>query len=163
MKYDSNTEKKISNLGIAGEKIVVNRLVQQGFKPQHHVNEYDSTGDITIDGRKVEVKTQTPFVKKNAFTIPAKQKRKCLEEASVLYFVSVPNSYTPHFSEGKVYRIDNPQSVKYEIYRPKANDGDRICIPINQEGVVEDFTLNEDEKRLLVRNSTSSYNGYSRG
>lgn len=149
MSNDSNQAK----LGRAGETIVTNYFNKQGALVEASVDQYDSEKDMLIDGKKIEVKTQVPFVMKNAFTIKSNQLKKCLSVDKV-FFVSVPNATRKHFSDGKVYSIESEKLV-YENYTTK--DGrNMILIPIDQ--MKEEFALSDNEKSVLQRYSVSGWN-----
>jgi hypothetical protein len=147
---------KMQAMGKAGEAIICNKYIERGAKPEMSVNQYDHQKDLMIDGKKVEVKTQVPFVAKNAFSIGENQLKKCLE-ADVIHFVSVPNSRFPHPSEGKVYTVENPKNLQYTYYTTKQGKT-MVLFPIEQEAMKEDFLLREDESALLMKYSISGYN-----
>lgn len=144
-----------AKLGRAGETIVINHFSRQGLIVESSVDQYDSQKDMVVHGRKIEVKTQVPFVNKDAFTFKENQLKKCLN-ADWVYFVSVPNEKKPHFSAGKVYAIKS-QKMICESYTTK--DGRKmILIPIKQEHMKEVFTMSPDECKILQRYSVSGWN-----
>lgn len=153
IKFD--TESPQAKMGRAGETIVLNWFSSNGVKFKASVDQYDNQKDILVEEKKVEVKTQVPFVFKNAFSFKDNQLRKCLN-ADYVYFVSVPNNEKPHHSAGKVYRIDS-KSMKYENYKTK--DGrNMVLVPIDQEDMQELFTMTPEEAKILQRYSVSGWN-----
>lgn len=152
----SFNDRSETKLGRAGETIVMNHFSRSGSIVESSVNQFDAQKDMVIDGnKKIEVKTQVPFVKKDAFTFKQNQLKKCLE-ADELYFVSVPNRKMEHYSAGKVYRAD-PKKMRYDSY--KTQDGrEMIVIPIQQEALVEAFEMTEQERELLQSYSVSKWN-----
>ena len=142
-------------LGRAGETIVSNFFVKKMFTVEASVDQYDSTKDMLINNKKVEVKTQVPFVFKHAFSFKKTQLRKCLNSDFVV-FVSVPNNEREHFSSGKGYLIQS-KLMRYTEYTTK--DGrDMILIPIKQKDMNEIFTMTEEECKILKRYSQSDWN-----
>lgn len=149
------SNKSIEMLGRAGETIIVNYCTAAGQKVTMSVDQYDSTKDMIIDGLKVEVKTQVPFIYKNAFSFKENQLKKCLSVDRVI-FVSVPNDKMPHFSSGKVYLIKAAE-LKHTSYTTK--DGRKmILVPIDQPGMEELFDLSESDQKLLKGYSVSAWN-----
>lgn len=153
MSFD--TESPQAKMGRAGETIVLNWFSSNGVKFKASVDQYDSQKDILVEEKKIEVKTQVPFVFKNAFSFRDNQLRKCLN-ADFVYFVSVPNDEKPHHSAGKVYRIESKKMV-HQFYTTK--DGRKmVLVPINQEDMQELFTMTDEEARILQRYSVSGWN-----
>jgi broad specificity polyphosphatase/5'/3'-nucleotidase SurE len=110
---------------------------------------------MLVDGKKIEVKTQVPFIIKDAFSILQKQLNKCLK-ADAVYFVSVPNTKKEHYSDGKVYRIES-NKIKYQFHKTK--DGRQmILIPIRQPDMKEVFQMSQKECEILQRYSVSKWN-----
>jgi len=65
--------KSIEMMGRAGETIIVNYCTAAGQKVTVSEDQYDSQKDMIIDGLKVEVKTQVPYIYKNAFSFKPNQ------------------------------------------------------------------------------------------
>ena len=144
-----------AKMGRAGETIVQNWLNKNGFVVEASVDQYDSEKDMLVEGKKIEVKTQVPFIMKDAFSILQKQLNKCLK-ADFVYFVSVPNSTKKHYSDGKVYRIES-NKIKYQFHKTK--DGRQmILIPIKQPDMKEVFQMTTKECEILQRYSVSKWN-----
>jgi hypothetical protein len=141
-------------LGKTGEKIVSNFYSRKGKIVEQSINNFDSGKDMMVDGAKVEVKTQVPFVIKNAFSFRKNQLRKCLNADGVV-FVSVPNSVKPHWSDGKVYLIE-PSALKYSFYTTK--DGrEMVLIPIDQPDMMEIYVMTQEECAELQKYTSSEW------
>lgn len=147
--------KNIEMLGRAGETIIINYCTKHGQIVEASVDQYDSEKDMVIDGLKCEVKTQVPWVSKNSFTFKPNQLRKCLNADRVI-FISVPNTFKPHWSDGKVFLIKSSE-MQYDKAKTK-NGRDMILIPIDQPGMNELFTISSEECIILQKYSSSSYN-----
>lgn len=144
-----------TRLGDAGEKIVANRCRSVNMHVEVSVDPYDREKDMLVDGSKVEVKTQVPFIYKDAFTFKTNQLRKC-KNADYVFFVSVPCKKKTHHSFGGVYVIKSDKMIT-ENYRTK--DGrDMILVPIDQEGMKKLFTMTEEECKILQSYSSSDWN-----
>ena len=147
-------EQNMEILGKTGEKIVSNFYSRKGKIVEQSINNFDSGKDMMVDGAKVEVKTQVPFVIKNAFSFRKNQLRKCLNADGVV-FVSVPNSVKPHWSDGKVYLIE-PSALKYSFYTTK--DGrEMVLIPINQPDMMEIYVMTQEECAELQKYTSSEW------
>lgn len=149
-------EEKMNELGLAGEKVVTNMLnrLQPGLVIEHSINKYDNEKDMLVDGKKVEVKTESPYVLKNCFSFRPNQLRKC-RSVDVLYVVSVPHIKYKHFSDGWVYRLIPDQFKTFE-YMTKF--GVRmIGIPIEQEAVIPVYKMSQEEIDNLMKYSNTEY------
>lgn len=154
MNHTLTREQNMEILGKTGEKIVANFYSRKGKIVEQAINHFDNTKDMTVDGAKVEVKTQVPFVLKNAFSFRKNQLRKCLSADGVV-FVSVPNSVKPHWSDGKVYLIE-PSKLKYNHYKTK--DGrEMVLIPINQPDMIEMYQISQEECGELQKYTSSEW------
>lgn len=142
-------------MGKAGEAIVANWLIENNNKVIISTDQYDSEKDMIVNGKKIEVKTQVPFVFKNAFTIKDNQLRKC-KSVDFVFFVSVPNKKKSHWSEGKVYRIESKKMI-YKNYVTKDNRN-MILIPIEQDNMEEMFSITKEQCNNLMRYSVSEWN-----
>lgn len=121
---------KMNELGLIGEKIVANLLNELDLVVNHSEDKYDSEKDFTVDGYKVEVKTQVPFLTKNAFSVRPNQLTKC-RSVDVLYFVSVPIEGRFDKWAGWIFRAD-PKNFETKKYVTK--DGrEMVLIPREQE------------------------------
>ena len=140
-------EELMNELGLAGEKVVINMLSDEGCKIKTSVDKYDSEKDLLVNGKyKVEVKTQAPFVKENSFSFLPNQLKKCTS-ADVLYFVSVPHTTWPHFSDGWIYRAV-PGEFKYRNWKDRWGK-ERILIPIEQEALIPVMKMTDEKAKEL--------------
>jgi len=149
-------EKKTA-LGLTGEKIVRNFLLEKGFVVTDTLNVYDSDKDFDATYKNktytVEVKTQVPFVIKESFTIREEQSRKCFS-VDMLIFVCVPPS-KPFPYGGQIFKV-NPKQVKTKPHTTK--DGRKmILIPINQPAVKSIKKLTSEEISLLNKSKSTDY------
>ena len=152
-KFDDDSSQ--SRLGRAGETLVSNFFVRKGMIVESSIDQYDSTKDMLVDGKKVEVKTQVPFVYRNAFTVKENQLTKC-RNSDVVVFVSVPTKNKEHFSYGKVYSI---RGCNMEYNRYTTKDGrNMILIPIKQDAMKTLFKMTDQEQRVLQSYSVSDWN-----
>ena len=145
----------MNELGLSGEKIIINMLSEEGCKVKTSINKYDSEKDLLVDDTyTVEVKTQAPFVKENAFTFNPSQLRKC-KSVDVLYFVSVPHPRYRHFSDGWIYRAV-PSEFKSYPWKDRYGNP-RICIPIKQEALIPVKKMSDEECKELQKYLTTGY------
>lgn len=149
-------EEKMNELGLAGEKVVTNMLnrLHPGLVIEHSINKYDSEKDMLVDGKKVEVKTESPYVFKQCFSFRPNQLRKC-RNVDVLYIVSVPHVKFKHESDGWVYRVI-PSDFKTIEYTTKF--GVRMTgIPIKQDAVIPVYKMSDEEVSELMKYSNTAY------
>ena len=169
-------KQKISQLGLAGEKIIRNMLSKQGLIVEDSLDYYDNTKDMTVfvsnkddefdensstifvNGKTVEVKTCTPYVEKKAVTIRKNQLKKC-RNVDELYFVTVPHKFLRYKYENWILKID-PKTFECESY--KQNDKreplgyrNMLAIKIGQEATTRIRELTENEKNELLKYSVS--------
>lgn len=152
----NNTEDdQKTRMGKIGETIFANFCSARGYKIEVSIDPFDPKKDMMVDGLTTEVKTQVPYVYKNAFTFKPNQLKKCLT-VERLIFVSVPNHKTHHHSDGKIYEI-NPKKMRYYSYITK--DGrNMVAIPIDQIDMKELFTMAKEDATLLQKYSSSKWN-----
>lgn len=149
-----NDYEKRNEMGLAGEKIVTNMLSALGLKIQHSVNKYDSEKDMLVDGYKVEVKTETPYVMKNCFSFRPNQLKKC-SSVDVLYIVSVPHPKYQCKADGWIYRVD---PKKFQTFTYKTRNGiDMVGIKIDQPAVVPVQKMSDDEIKELKKYTVTQY------
>jgi hypothetical protein len=148
-------EELMNELGLAGEKIVINMLSDEGCRIKTSVDKYDSEKDLLVDGQyKVEVKTQVPFVMQNAFTFKPNQLRKC-RSVDVLYFVSVPPPRHEDKWAGWIFRAE-PQNFVTRNYRTK--DGrEMVLIDREQSALIPVKKMSDDEMKELQKYTVSGY------
>jgi hypothetical protein len=148
-------EELMNELGLAGEKIVINMLSGEGCRIQSSINKYDSEKDLLVDGQyKVEVKTQVPFIMKNAFTFKPNQLRKC-RAVDVLYFVSVPAPRHADKWAGWIFRAE-PKNFVTTSYTTK--DGrEMILINRDQPALIPVRKMTDEEAKELQKYTVSGY------
>ena len=148
-------EELMNELGLAGEKIVINMLSGEGCRIESSINKYDSEKDLMVDGQyKVEVKTQVPFIMKNSFTFKPNQLRKC-RSVDVLYFVSVPAPRHTDKWAGWIFRVE-PKNFATTTYRTK--DGrEMILINREQPALFPVKKMSDEEARELQKYTVSEY------
>lgn len=149
-------EEKMNELGLAGEKVVANMLnkLHPGLVIEHSINKYDSEKDMLVDGKKVEVKTESPFVFKNCFSFRPNQLRKC-RNVDAFYIVSVPHIKFKHYSDGWVYRLI-PSEFKTIEYVTKFGVK-MIGIPIKQDACIPVYKMTDEEIKELMKYSNTEY------
>lgn len=150
-----NRNQAIDILGRTGEKIIANLLIGEGLQVQESINHFDSEKDFLVDGKKVEVKTEQPYVMKNAFSFRANQLRKC-QNVDVLYFVSIPPLIDRNYKWGGWIFRANPKEFKYNPYRTKSGL-DMIAVPIQQEAMVPICRMKDEEINELMKYAESAY------
>jgi hypothetical protein len=148
-------EELMNELGLAGEKIVINMLSDEGCRIKTSVDKYDSEKDLLVDGQyKVEVKTQVPFVMQNAFTFKPNQLRKC-RSVDVLYFVSVPPPRHDDKWAGWIFRAE-PKNFVTRNYKTK--DGrDMVLIDREQPALIPVKKMTDEEMKELQKYTVSGY------
>lgn len=144
----------IDALGTAGEKIIGNDLTKAGHLVEHSIDKYDKEKDMLASGKKVEVKTQVPFINKAAFTIRPKQLNKC-RSVDLLFFVSVPAPKHPFKWSGWIFEAD-PKNFEYHEYTTK-DDRLMVIIPIEQEHLKPVRQLTADEVKELIKYTVSDW------
>jgi len=149
-------EEKMGELGLTGEKVVTNMLnrLHPGLVIEHSINKYDHEKDMLVDGKKVEVKTESPYVFANCFSFRPNQLNKC-RKVDVLYIVSVPHIKFKHFSDGWVYRL-SPKEFRTIEYTTKFGTK-MIGIPIKQEACIPVYKMSEEEIVELMKYSHTDY------
>ena len=150
-----NKKELMNELGLAGEKIVINMLSGEGCRIESSINKYDSEKDLMVDGQyKVEVKTQVPFIMKNSFTFKPNQLHKC-RSVDVLYFVSVPAPRHTDKWAGWIFRVE-PKNFVTTTYRTK--DGrEMILINREQPALIPVKKMSDEEARELQKYTVSEY------
>ena len=84
-----NNDLKMTQLGMAGEKLVSNFFRGLGHTVEESLSTYDRVKDMTVNGKTCEVKTQQPFHVEDAFTMKENQLTKC-KNVDRLIFVEAP-------------------------------------------------------------------------
>lgn len=153
MKMDHKT--RIDALGRIGEKIVCNHLSRMGCIIEESIDPFDSEKDMLVDGKKVEVKTEQPFVMQNAFSIRSNQLNKC-KSVDELYFVSIPPLMKLNYKWGGwIFKAD-PKAFKTRNYTTK-NGTNMVLIDIEQEALTPIEQLTPTEIDHLLKYTKSDY------
>ena len=150
---DRNTS--IDLLGKTGEKIIANMLNSQGLKVEYSIDNYDREKDFLVEGKKIEVKTEQPYVKKNAISIRETQLKKC-KTVDILYFVSVPPLINKNYKWGGWIFCVDPKTFVYNKYTTKFGIN-MIEIPIEQPAVNPVKKLSNVEIDELLKYAMSAY------
>jgi hypothetical protein len=149
-----NTTERMNELGLMGEKVVINYLSSVGSIVEQSIDKYDSEKDLVCDGLKIEVKTQVPFIKEGALTFKPNQLRKC-QGVDKLFFVTVPAPRHFYKWSGWLFEV-NPKEFTYKKYRTK--DGrEMVLIPIEQESVRPIQKIKDEYVEQLVKYTVSEY------
>ena len=150
------SEELISELGLAGEKIMANYFSEKGQKVKHSVDKFDREKDMLIEGTtKVEVKTQQPYVKKNALTFRPNQLPKCSNKDTQLNFVTATAEFDPNYKWNNcLFEVDpdfkcEPYTTSYGVKM--------IAVPIEQEAVRFIKKLEDEEIYVLSKYTQSNY------
>lgn len=141
-------------LGQIGEKIVSNFLNKQGKNVQISIDPFDNKKDMIVDGKRIEVKTQTAFIIENAVTIQKNQLKKC-REVDTFYVVVAPAPKHSYRWEGWILEID-PKSFKTRKRITK--DGrEMILIDIEQDAVIPLQKITNEELNVMKKYTSSEY------
>ena len=147
-------DKMMQELGLTGEKIVINMLSAAGYRIKTSIKKFDSEKDLIVEDKTVEVKTQVPFVMKNSFTFKPNQLRKC-RSVDVLYFVSVPPPRNKDKWSGWIFEAD-PKSFVTKNYTTK--DGRKmILINRDQPSLRPVKKISDEEINELMKYTVSEY------
>lgn len=145
---------RIDALGLVGEKIIANMLNSLDLKVIHSEDKYDSEKDFLVDGYKVEVKTQVPFLMYNSFTIRPKQLQKC-RGVDVLYFICVPIEGRYDKWAGWIFRVD-PKNFITKSYTTKGGR-DMLLIPRDQEFVYPIMKMSDKQILNLMEYTNTEF------
>jgi hypothetical protein len=117
-------------LGMVGERIVAYTLRKMGHEVEESLDPFDSEKDMLMDGHKIEVKTQVPFLIEDSFGVHPSQLKK-IRSNHRAYFVSVPPAKNVDPDGGWIYELDTTQDFK--CHRRTLGSGREVlCIPRNQ-------------------------------
>lgn len=154
MKKMSSRDAKTSALGAIGEKIISNYLNRQGKNVQISVDPFDSKKDMSVDGKKIEVKTQTAFILENAVTIQKSQLNKC-RNVDMFFVVIAPAPKHQYRWEGWILQVD-PKSFKTRN-RITRDGREMILIDIEQDAVVPIEKIPSQEIAVMRKYTSSEY------
>jgi hypothetical protein len=144
-------EKKL-RLGKMGEICVGNWASTHGKVVIHSIDPFDRQKDLVIDGKKVEVKTQIPYIIENSFTISPYHLHKC-RYVDELYFVALP-SPNPRFSydgQGWIYHVDPKLFTYREVV--KRNDERVFLIDMKQSAVIRVKEIDQGDIDQMMKYS----------
>lgn len=172
MVVEKERKEKIERIGQIGEKIIRNMFSQQGLIVEDALDVFDSTKDMTVYSKDydessstftvnkkiIEVKVCTPYVRKKAVTIRAKQLKKC-QSVDELYFITIPHKTIEYKYSGWILKID-PKNFEYDDYpQPDKREpsGVRlmISIKIGQQATTRVRPLTSEELTELMKYSVS--------
>ena len=135
-------------LGDAGEKIVTNFFSKKGFNVEISIDPYDNQKDMKVNGKTVEVKTQVPYVFKNAFTISDNHQFEKCKNADALVFVQAPCSKS---DKAGIFQIH--KGFKYSKHTTKKDDK-MILVPMKQPAVKQLASIEGEDKQILRKYAT---------
>lgn len=151
---NNEAELKKTLLGILGEKIVAKYLRDSG----HNVNEslymFDSCKDLDVDGERVEVKTQVPFLIFDSFAVSINQMNK-IQNSHRVYWVSVPPTKINDVMGGFVFEMD-PKIATSFMHRLKTGR-EVMCFKRNQEGMKVVYQIKDQKLLKHLQELSTSY------
>lgn len=150
------SEEMMSELGLAGEKIIANYFSEQGQKVKHSVDKFDREKDMLIEGAiTVEVKTQQPYVKMNSLSFRPNQLYKC-RKVDELYFVTAAAQISPSYKWNNCIFKVNPKTFVTQSYTTSKGVA-MLAVPIDQESVQFIKKLTPEESKELSKYTQSDY------
>jgi len=141
-------------LGILGEKIIAKYFRDAGCIVEESLNVFDSEKDMIINGKNVEVKTNTPLFYYDSFTIPQNQYNKIMNSYRV-YWISVPLQTQEDPFAGCVFEMD-PKVVKTHNIKLK-NGINKIGIKRQQQGMRVIYKIEDTKLLKHLKELSSSY------
>lgn len=152
-----NNDRKIAIeiLGKTGEKIIANMFSSARLKVEYSIDNFDRHKDFIVEGKTVEVKTEQPYVLKNAISIRDTQLKKC-KSVDYLFFVSVPPLFDKNYKWGGCILKVDPKTFKHSSYTTKFRTK-MIQIPIEQPAVEKVRNLTKEEIDELMKYAISAY------
>jgi c-di-AMP phosphodiesterase-like protein len=98
-------KEKRAELGRIGEQTFKNLCEAKGYEVKISVDKYDSKKDMTVNGKTVEIKTQTPWFLKRWVTFNETQEKK-MRSVDFLFVVGYNNCNQEKFDwANKIWRI----------------------------------------------------------
>lgn len=133
---------KMTKTGDLGERLVAHYFRQLGHNVQESLHLFDNKKDMMIDNETVEVKTQQPWHREDAFTVKKNQLRKC-KNVDRLIFVE-----TPSIENGNVVNIWEFPKDKRDVLIKNTNDGREMCLYLKRRAnlivkVEENFIVDQ--------------------
>ena len=141
-------------LGRMGEICVGNWASLLGMSVLHSIDPYDRRKDLIINGRRVEVKTQVPYILEHAFSIRENQINKC-RSVDELYFVALPSPNSKYIYEGSgwIYQVNSKTFLTREIITRAGHK--MILIDIKQDAVVPVQQIDQSDIDQMMKYSNS--------
>jgi hypothetical protein len=138
-------------LGLLGERIVAKLLRDAGHTVEESLDLFDTTKDLLVNGKRVEVKTQVPLLFKDAFAVGTNQLAK-IRSSHAVYWVSVPPTKTHDDYAGYVYQLNPRGDMQFSFWTNNAGR-EAVIIPRKQDAmkvvhVISDPVLLSHLKRL---------------
>jgi hypothetical protein len=148
------SDKKVL-LGLLGERIVAKVLRDSGYSVEESLNVFDPNKDMLVNGKKVEVKCQVPYLIQDAFGVSPSQLRKLLS-CRYVFWVSVPPKTIDDSKSGWVYAMDTSIDVKYHYANTKSGR-ELVYFPRTQPAMKVIYKI--DDMNLLnhLKELSSSY------
>lgn len=142
-------------LGIMGERIVASILRKRGHLVEESLNVFDDEKDMLVDGKRVEVKTQVPYMIEDSFAVLPYQLKK-LKGCDLVYFISVPLKAQDPLA-GAIFEIDlNSDDAK--AHRVERHDGQTvICFPRRQKEMKLIDQITDEGVLEQLRKLSTSY------
>ena len=148
------SDKKVL-LGLLGERIVAKVLRDSGYSVEESLNVFDTTKDMLVNGKKVEVKCQVPYLIHDAFAVSPNQLKKLLS-CRYVFWVSVPPKKINDPNSGWVYAMDTAVNVKYQTARNR-NGREVVYFPRTQEAMKVIYKIKDTSLLNHLTELSSSY------
>jgi hypothetical protein len=156
MTYTNSSDFRNKELGNLGEKIIANYFNSKGVVAILSENPFDTEKDLTVDGKKVEVKTLVPMIKDDAFMVKNNQVDK-IRQSYMTYFIAVPLRRLDNKYGGNVYELNPKIMITTSSVVPHLVE-DNTCIPINQPAMSHIHTITDQETLKYMKSlSTSNF------
>lgn len=148
-------KEKREEIGKIGEKTFKSLCEARGYKVEMASDKYDDEKDMLVNGKKVEIKTQTPWFAKRWVTFNVKQERK-MRQADLLFVVGYNNCNQTRFDwANKIWRVKKDFKIvkKYKNSRNK----EMFAISLDDPAVSVWCDTPEDTVQILKKYSTSGF------
>lgn len=153
MKTGFDRSQYVKSQGLAAEKIAVNYFSSKASVVEINPDEW-GWWDIKVDGKTIQIKSLTPFLKYECWPINGNGKSiENVERADKLMIVSVPLKKSTKF-DGWLLEVDRSKCKLQEL-EESASKGKRLVIPMREDVVSKVYKLTEAEENALLRFSTS--------
>ena len=153
-------EQKMEVMGDLGEKFVINWLSSKGHRVETSIDKFDREKDLTVykngvnEGLIIEVKTQVPFIKENAFTFKPNQLKK-IQGCDCLFLITAAAPRHKYKHENRMFQV-NPQRLVIRKY--KTSDGRLMLLAdMDQPAVTFIKELSDDEAAQVAKYTNSKY------